>query len=359
MADISWVRLYVDMFNHKKIKYIRRLPDGNDILLCWIMLIASCGKCNAGGYIFLTENMPYTPDDLADEFGLPVNTVRLALKTFENLGMIEVDEKGIYILGWEEHQNVDGLERIREMTRKRVSKHRERNRLTDPIFVRDNNTCQYCGAKATGHDHVIATANGGNESESNKVACCIECNRIKNNHPLEKFLNENRDRISDDLIKENLILSSYVTLCNVTDRYVVTHGNATDIDLDKDKEIDSNNIRRNKFADDSIPYQLAKYLQTVILNRDPKTKTPKDLQNWAAEADRMLRLDKREAKESAQLMQWAQKDPFWCANILSMKKFREKYDQLKRQAVSGGQQSKAKEQPIDRMLREAGVSWDG
>jgi predicted phage replisome organizer len=109
------------MFDHKKIKFIRKLPEGNDILLCWIMLLASAGKCNMGGYIFLTSDIAYTAEMLADEFDMPINTIRLALDTFSRLSMINQDN-GIYIEGWEEYQNIDGMEKIRLQNRKRAKK---------------------------------------------------------------------------------------------------------------------------------------------------------------------------------------------------------------------------------------------
>ncbi len=50
--------------------------------------------------------------------------------------------------------------------------------------------------------------------------------------------------------------------------------------------------------------------------------------NWEASADKMLRLDGRSAERASELIRWAQRDPFWRTNILSMDKLREKFDQL-------------------------------
>jgi predicted phage replisome organizer len=111
------------MFDKRKIKKVRRLPAGNDLLLIWIMLLAMAGKCNAGGMIYITESVPYTEEDLADELDFDVNTIRLALKAFEELDMIDTTPEGfINVIGWEEHQNVDRLAEIR-------AKDRERKRL--------------------------------------------------------------------------------------------------------------------------------------------------------------------------------------------------------------------------------------
>ena len=114
------------MFDNRKIRHLRRLPDGNNIVLIWVMLLTMAGRCNAGGMIFLTENIPYTPKMLADELDFEENTVILALKSLEQLQMIVTDGAYFKVAGWEEYQNVEGLDKIREQTRKRVAAYREK-----------------------------------------------------------------------------------------------------------------------------------------------------------------------------------------------------------------------------------------
>lgn len=122
MAEVQWIKFYIDMFDKRKIKKIRRLPAGNDILLIWIMLLATAGKCNAGGMIYITENVPFTEEDLADELDFEVGTIKLALKAFEELDMIATNDGFISVIGWDEYQNADRLAEIR-------AKDRERKRL--------------------------------------------------------------------------------------------------------------------------------------------------------------------------------------------------------------------------------------
>lgn len=129
MAEVKWVKITTDMFDNRKIKHLRRLPDGNSIVLIWVMLITMAGRCNANGMIFLTEDIPYTPKMLADELDFEENTVQLALDALERLNMITVNAGTFSITNWEEYQNVDGMERIKEQTRKRVAKYRENKRL--------------------------------------------------------------------------------------------------------------------------------------------------------------------------------------------------------------------------------------
>ena len=129
MAEVKWVKLTTDMFDNRKIKYLRKLPDGNKIVLIWVMLLTMAGRCNSGGMIFLTENIPYTPKSLADELDFEENTVILALKALENLNMIITDNGFFTIVGWEEYQNTDRLAEIREYNRLAKQKSREKKKL--------------------------------------------------------------------------------------------------------------------------------------------------------------------------------------------------------------------------------------
>ena len=139
MAEVKWIKLHTAMFDNSKIRYIRTLPEGNNMVLIWVMLLTKAGKCNASGFIFLTENIPYTSQMLAAEFGFDLYLIELALATFVKLNMIQLEEHIIKIAGWEEHQNIDGLDRIREQTRKRVAKYRE-NQKQLPCNVTGNDT---------------------------------------------------------------------------------------------------------------------------------------------------------------------------------------------------------------------------
>ena len=128
MADVQWIRITTDMFDNRKIKHLRKLPEGNNIVLIWVMLLTMAGRCNAGGMIFLTENIPYTTKMLADELDFEENTIRLALQVFEELHMVTTDREYLRVPGWEEYQNVEGLDRIREQDRVRKQRQRERER---------------------------------------------------------------------------------------------------------------------------------------------------------------------------------------------------------------------------------------
>lgn len=132
MADVKWIKLSVSMFEDEKIRLIESLPEADTILIVWVKLLAQAGKTNASGYIYLNENIPFTDEMLATIFNRPIGTVRLALNTFEQFGMIEVSsDRIISVVNWEKHQNLDGLDKIREQDRLRKQRHREKKKLLE------------------------------------------------------------------------------------------------------------------------------------------------------------------------------------------------------------------------------------
>ena len=116
MADVKWIKITTDMFDNRKIKYLRTLPEGNNIVLIWVMLLTIAGRCNASGMIFLTENIPYDYNMLADEIGFDVNTVKLALAALARMNMIIMDENAFAISNWEKYQSTDTLDKIRKIS---------------------------------------------------------------------------------------------------------------------------------------------------------------------------------------------------------------------------------------------------
>lgn len=134
MAEVQWIKLYIDVFDKRKIKKLRRLPAGNDLLLIWVMLLVMAGKCNAGGMIFITESIPYTEEDLADELDFEADTISNALKAFQDLDMISYTDDGyINIIGWEEYQNTDKLAEMREKDRKRKQLERAKTKALKEV----------------------------------------------------------------------------------------------------------------------------------------------------------------------------------------------------------------------------------
>ena len=143
MAEVKWIKITTDMFDDEKIRLIESMPEGDAILVTWIKLLTLAGKTNDNGTIYLTETIPYTEDMLTTICRRPLQIIRLALQTFEKLEKIAIENGIINIVNWEKHQNIERLQQIREQTRTRVARFREKQRLlSEPVTLRNAEVTQ-------------------------------------------------------------------------------------------------------------------------------------------------------------------------------------------------------------------------
>lgn len=84
------------------------------------------------------------------------------------------------------------------------------------------------------------------------------------------------------------------------------------------------------FDADSDAYKAAAYLARQREKNYPNVKpaTEKDKQRWAADFDKCNRIDGYDWWDISDVLHFSQQSPFWRKNILSGKKFREKYERL-------------------------------
>lgn len=129
MSEVKWIKICTDIFNDEKILLIESMPEADSIIAIWFKLLCMAGKQNNGGVFMLNDKMPYTDEMFATIFRRPINTVRLALSTFEKFGMVEIVNNAYTIPNWEKHQSLDKLEQAKEKNRQRVAAHREKQKL--------------------------------------------------------------------------------------------------------------------------------------------------------------------------------------------------------------------------------------
>ena len=101
----------------------------------------------------------------------------------------------------------------------------------------------------------------------------------------------------------------------------------------KKKELKDNSPKSTKriYDVDSIHYQLAEYLFEEMKKNNPEARKP-DFHKWANDIRLMMEIDNRKEEQVRNMITWSQSNDFWKGNILSAKKLRDKYDQMKVQA---------------------------
>lgn len=135
MKGVSWIKIATDIFDDEKILLIEQLPEADSLIVIWFKLLSMAGKTNNNGVFMLTDRIAYTEEMLAAIFRRPINTVRLALDTFEKFGMIVRVENVLTIPNWVNYQNADKLEKIREQNKERQRRFKERH---SGVLIEDN-----------------------------------------------------------------------------------------------------------------------------------------------------------------------------------------------------------------------------
>ena len=138
MAEVQWIKIVTDIFDNRKIKQIEYMPEADSILVIWFKLLCLAGNINESGLLLITKDIPYTEEMLANEFKRPLNTVRLALSTFQKFGMIEIVDDVLGVSNWEKYQNEDKLVQIREQNRLRKQKQRAKLKALPVPASRDS-----------------------------------------------------------------------------------------------------------------------------------------------------------------------------------------------------------------------------
>ena len=173
MSDVKWIKISVDIFNDEKLQAIGTLPDGNMIQLVWIKLLCLAGKCNEGGLLMVTSELPYTDEMLAKRFDMEIGQVQRALDIFQRAGMIDVVENIYFVSNWSKYQNTQSLEEYKKQNRERQQRFREKKKQ-ELLEGKDSNVT------VTQQNNVIVT-------ESASISISNNTYSFSNNNNLDNY----------------------------------------------------------------------------------------------------------------------------------------------------------------------------
>lgn len=129
---LKWIKITTDIFDDEKILLLESLPDADSIIVIWFKLLCLAGKQNNSGVFLINDRIAVTDEMLATIFRRKKTIVQLALKTFEEFGMIEIVNNVITIPNWGKHQSVDKIDARNEYMKKYMANYREKQKvLTD------------------------------------------------------------------------------------------------------------------------------------------------------------------------------------------------------------------------------------
>lgn len=135
MAEVKWIKMMVGMFDGMSFKKIKRAKIGGEsfrdkLTAVWFELMDLAGRCNHDGAFVSSTGIPFTSmEDIATQIDRDEEELKLCMGFYIREGMVSIDNDVYSLSNWGEYQNVEGMEKIREQTRQRVAKCREKKKL--------------------------------------------------------------------------------------------------------------------------------------------------------------------------------------------------------------------------------------
>ncbi len=137
-SDVKWIKIVVDIFDDEKILLIEQMPEADALIIIWFKLLCFAGRSCSKGVLLINSRIPCTDVMMSAVFRRPLDTVKLALSTFEKLGMIETIDGVVTIPKWSKHQSLDKIEKEREYQREYMS----RRRAEQKELISDKHHCK-------------------------------------------------------------------------------------------------------------------------------------------------------------------------------------------------------------------------
>jgi predicted phage replisome organizer len=127
MAKYYWLKLHKDFFKRHDVSIIEDMPNGKDYILFYLKLLVE--SVSHEGNLRFSDSIPYNEQMLSSLTKTNIDIVRSAVKIFSELNMMEMlDDGTIYMTEVDKMIGAETDAHIREQTRLRVAKYRERQK---------------------------------------------------------------------------------------------------------------------------------------------------------------------------------------------------------------------------------------
>lgn len=122
-----WIKLNTNFFEQEEVKIIEMQQNGYKYITFYLKLILK--SANTDGRLLFRDIIPYSPEMLSNITGTDIDTVRVALDLFENLGLLEKLSDGALFMV--EVKNMVGSE-TKWAEKKRLQREKKKKELPEP-----------------------------------------------------------------------------------------------------------------------------------------------------------------------------------------------------------------------------------
>ena len=283
-----WLKLQEDFFKSKRIKKLRRIAGGDTYTIIYLKMQLLAIK--NGGCLEYTGLESSFAKELALDIDEDPENVTITVNFLLSCGLMETSDNAEYFLPYAVLNT--GSE---SSSTQRVRDYRERKML------QNGNRALLCNTDETACNADETKCNTEKEIELDREIdreIDIYNNSQKENEQKKKSSSDDGDAPPD-----------------------VSPASGTDARPKKEEKI---------FDAESDAYKAAAYLARQMEKNYPNMKPPteKDKQHWAADFDKCNRIDGYDWWDISDVLRFSQQSAFWRKNILSGRKFREKYERL-------------------------------
>lgn len=217
MADVEWIKIYVDLFDNRKFKLLEiENPRESDLCISvFFKLLVMAARMN--GFVCFSQDKPYTLQQLSNLINRTQKQVERATRLLKHFMLIEVDRKNfIKIHGWDKYQNSEAIGEINRIGRAAYMREYRKKKKgdqqsKDTEMDSDNSDVTSNITRNITRDITDAGRNNPYKSRTDKK----ENKRIKEDEVRRSIIKKKK---SLDTIKNKISINDFNYLTNLLDK---------------------------------------------------------------------------------------------------------------------------------------------
>ena len=221
MAEIKkyyWLKLKEDFFEEKQIKYLRKLPDGDKLVIAYLKMQLKSLKTE--GFIKYDSILPSNIEELSMILDEDINIVTLLIKALQKVGAIEIlDDGSFYMIAMQDLIGKEGA------SAERVRKFRERQKQNEIKMLPCNTNVTNCNTEIEKEKEKEIELDIEKDKKINKYNDVVEIyNTYCTNLAQVQKLTEKRKIAINKLLKE-INLEQFKEICAIANKSDFLTGN--------------------------------------------------------------------------------------------------------------------------------------
>jgi predicted phage replisome organizer len=203
-----WLKLKEDFFEEKQIKYLRKLPDGDKLVIAYLKMQLKSLKTE--GFIKYDSILPSNIEELSMILDENINIVTLLIKALQQVGAIEIlDDGSFYMIAMQELIGKEGA------SAERVRKFREKQKQNEIKLLQCNTNVTNCNTEIEKEKEIKIDKEIEIDKKINKYNDVVEIyNTYCTNLSQVQKLTEKRKIAINKLLKE-INIEQFEEICKI------------------------------------------------------------------------------------------------------------------------------------------------